>query len=75
MTLLYGARAAKILTLVVRDLMTRLVDACKAEVAVLADLTVFRAIYNHGLIACGTELVTVSVIHCQTDGFATKPVA
>jgi hypothetical protein len=75
MTPLSGAKMVKTLTLVVRDLMARLVDARKAEVAILADLTVFRTVYNHGLIACGTELVTVSVIQCQTDGFTTKPVA
>jgi len=66
---------ARRLTLIVRDFMTGLVDARKAEVAILAYLAVFRAINHHRRVTCGTELVAVSVLHGQTDSFTTKPVA
>jgi len=75
LTRLAGMGVARRLTLVVRNLMTGLVDARKAEVAILAYLAVFRTINHHRRVTCGTELVAVSVLHRKTDSFTTKPVA
>lgn len=44
--------------------MARLVDAREAEIAVLAYLAVLCAIYNHGFVTRGTELITMRVFHC-----------
>jgi hypothetical protein len=61
-------------TLVVRNLVTRLVDARKAEVAVLAYLAILGAVYDHGCVSCVAEFLLVSIVDCKTDGFATEPV-
>jgi hypothetical protein len=55
--------------------MARLVNASKAEVAILADLTVFGAVYDHGIVSSGAKRLAMRVFHCQTDGFTTEPVA
>ena len=54
--------------------MARLVDARKAKVTVLAHLAVLSIVYDHGLVSCGAELLTVGVLNCETDSLATKPV-
>jgi hypothetical protein len=53
---------------------TRLVDARKAEVAVLAYLAILGAVYDHGCVSCVAEFLLVSIVDCKTDGFATEPV-
>jgi hypothetical protein len=63
------------LGLVVRHLMTRLVDTGKAEVAVLAYLAVFGAVNHHRLVARSAEFLAVGVVDCETDGLAAEPVA
>ena len=54
--------------------MARLVDACKAEVAVLAHLAVLNTIYDHSLVSCGAELLAMSVVDRKADSLATKPI-
>ncbi len=65
----------KKLTLVVRDLMARLVDTGEAEVAVLTDLTVFSTVNHHGLVACTGEFFGMRIVNSETDSFSTEPIA
>jgi hypothetical protein len=44
-------------------------------VAVLSDLSVFCSINHEGLVACGGELLCVSVVDLEGDGLTTEPVA
>ena len=55
--------------------MSCLVHASEAEISVLANLTVFGAVYDHGLVPCGAEFFAVGIGDCKTDGLATEPVA
>lgn len=55
--------------------MSRLVDACKAEIAILSHLAVLGAVDHHGLISGSPELGTVGVVDVETDCFAAEPVA
>jgi hypothetical protein len=61
--------------LIIRNFMTRFVYSHEAEVAILANLAILSAIYNHGLVTCATELLAMSIVDSETDGLATKPVA
>lgn len=63
------------LTLVVRNFVTGLVNASKAEVTILAHLAILRTVDDHRLVSCGLKLFAVRVVHCQTDGFTAEPVA
>jgi hypothetical protein len=54
------------------------VDGCgvgELTVAVLSDFSVFRSVYDEGLVACGGELLCVSVVDLEGDGLTTEPVA
>lgn len=74
-TRVYGREGREKLTLIVRHLVARLVDARKAEVTILAHLAIFSAVNDHGLVTSGTEFLAVSVFDRETDGFTTEPVA
>jgi len=63
------------LGLVVRYLVTGLVDAEEAEVAVLAHFAVFGAVDGEGLVARGGEFGAVGVVEGQRDCLAAEPVA
>jgi len=62
------------LTLVVRNLMPGLVDTRETEVAVLAHFAVLGTIDDHGVVSRSTELFTVRIVDCETDGLASKPI-
>jgi hypothetical protein len=62
------------LTLIIWNLVARFVHARKAEVTILAHLAVFSAVYNHGCVACGTELFTVCILDFEADRLAAEPV-
>lgn len=55
--------------------MTRLVDARKAEVAILAHLTILGTVYNQSFVSCGVELLAVRVLNGKTDSLSAKPIA
>ena len=63
------------LRLVVRYLVTGLVDAEEAEVAVLAHFAVLGAVDCEGLVARGGEFGAVGVVESQRDCLAAEPVA
>jgi hypothetical protein len=61
--------------LVVWDLMTGLVNAKEAEVAVLTDLAVLLAVDDERSIAGSSKFGSVVVVHRKRDGFAAEPIA
>jgi hypothetical protein len=63
------------LTLVVRNLMARLVDPREGEVAILPRLTVLLSVPDERFITRGVELFLVGVDELFADGFAAEPVA
>lgn len=54
--------------------MSRLVDAGKAEVAVLAHFTILSTIHHHCLVASSPEVLAVGVVNSKTDGLTTEPI-
>ena len=61
--------------LIVRDLVSSLVDAREGEVAVLPALAVLHAIDRHWCVAGLAELLRVRVVQVERDGLAAEPVA
>jgi hypothetical protein len=60
--------------LIVGNLVTRLIHAREAEVAILAHFTVLHTIDYHGLVASTSEFPAVSVIYGETYSFTAKPI-
>lgn len=60
--------------MVVRNLVTRFVDASEAEVAILTYFAILGTVHYHGFVPDSAKLCVVSVCNCKTDGLTTKPI-